>query len=177
MHRSTICKAFVLVAAVQLLPVCTLAVDDAAVRDMQRRLQVLEDREEIRSLLIEYGRTLDARDFKAFSELFAQDTGTWDGGMGVAKGPEAIRKLMEETIGRNTGGIRSPNFHLFDNVVITVDGDRATAVSKWSFIVQGEDNRPQWVYLGHYHDTFIRENGRWKFLLRKVTGAIPGEQQ
>jgi hypothetical protein len=58
-----------------------------------------------------------------------------------------------------------------------VDGDRATAVSKWSFIVQGEDNRPQWVYLGHYHDTFIKENGRWKFLLRKVTGAIPGEQQ
>jgi ketosteroid isomerase-like protein len=162
---------------VQLLPVRTMAVDDAAVRDMQRRLQVLEDREEIRALLIEYGRTLDARDFRAFSELFARDGGTWDGGMGVAQGPEAIRKLMEETIGRNTGGVSSPNYHLFDNAVITVDGDQAAAVTKWSFVVQGEDNRPQWVYLGHYHDTFIKEDGRWKFLLRKVTGAIPGDQK
>lgn len=144
--------------------------------DIESRLQVLEDREAIRDLLLEYGRTLDARDFKGFSELFAREVGEWNGGMGDAKGPEAIRKLMEETIGNNTGGINSPNFHIFSNETIDVKGDRATAVSKWAFVVQGDDGRPQWVYLGHYNDTLIREDGRWKFLLRKVSSDIPGEK-
>ena len=170
-------KFLLIVLTVNLLPMNVFAVNSGAVRDMERRLQILEDKEAIRDLMMEYGKTLDARDFKSFSELFAEDGGEWNGGMGIAKGPAAIRKLMEETIGNNTGGVRSPNFHIFNNEIITVSGDRATAVSKWTFVNQGEDNRPQWVYLGHYHDTFIKENGRWKFLQRKVTGAIPGEQQ
>ena len=141
--------------------------------DIELRLRVLEDKEAIRDLLLEYGRTLDTRDFKAFSELFARDVGEWNGGMGVARGPEAIHKLMEETIRGEPGA----NFHIFSNETIKVDGDRATAVSKWAFVVQGGDGRPQWVYLGHYHDILIREEGSWKFLQRKVTSDIPGEKQ
>ena len=142
--------------------------------DLAARLQVLEDREAIRELLIEYGRTLDERDFEAFSKLFSSNGGEWNGGMGVARGPAEIREMMENTIGRNTLGINAPNFHIFNNETIEVDGDTATAVSKWSFIVQGDDQRPQWVYLGHYHDKLVRENGIWKFRQRVVTGAIPG---
>ena len=154
-----------------------IAAGQGTVEGIEKRIQQLEDREAIRSLLIEYGKTLDARDFRAFSELFAEN-GVWDGGMGVAKGPAAIQKLMEDTIGSNSNsGLGSPNFHIFNNEVIVVDGDRATATTKWSFVAQGENKRPQWIYLGHYNDTLIRENGRWKFLLRKVTGAIPGEQE
>jgi len=140
--------------------------------ELESRLQILEDREAIRDLLLEYGRTLDSRDFKAFSELFARGVGEWNGGMGVARGPAAIRKLMEETIKGEPGN----NFHIFNNETIDVNGDRATALSKWTFVVKGEDGRPQWVYLGQYHDILIRENGRWKFLQRKVTGDIPGEK-
>ena len=141
--------------------------------EIESRLQVLEDKEAIRDLLMDYGRTLDARDFKSFSELFARDVGEWNGGMGVARGPQAIRKLMEETITGKPG----VNFHIFNNESIDVDGDRATAVTKWTFVVQGDDGRPQWVYLGHYNDILIREDGRWKFLQRKVTGDIPGESK
>ena len=173
---SHLLRVFLLVI-LPLLPVPGYPADTVAQDDLEQRLQRLEDREAIRDLLMEYGRTLDARNFKSFSELFADDGGEWNGGMGVAKGPAAIRKLMEETIGNNTGGVRSSNFHIFNNEIITVSRDRATAVSKWTFVNQGEDNRPQWVYLGHYHDTFIKADGRWKFLQRKVTGAIPGEQQ
>src|SRR3970282_1300439 len=48
------------------------------------RVQVLEDREEIRELLLAYGRALDSRDFIAFSELFAEDEGEWIGGLASA---------------------------------------------------------------------------------------------
>src|SRR5262249_36530418 len=43
------------------------------------QLRVLEDKEEIRELLIAYGRDFDKRDFAAYAQLFAKD-GVWTGG-------------------------------------------------------------------------------------------------
>jgi len=171
-----ICRinSILITVVLAVLPLQLFAAESAS--DSESRLRVLEDREAIRALLVEYGRTLDARDFKGFSELFASGVGEWNGGMGVARGPESIRKLMEQTIGNNTSGTNSPNFHIFSNETINMNGDRATALSKWAFVVQGNDGRPQWVYLGHYDDIFLREEGRWKFLQRKVTSDIPGEK-
>ncbi len=142
---------------------------------LESRVQKLEDREEIRQLLMDYGRFLDQRDFRAFSELFAKTVGEWIGGMGQAKGSQAIRELMESTIGKDMSLTRS--CHLFTNETIHINGDRATAVTKWIFVVPGESNRPQPVFLGHYEDSMIRENGRWKFLRRVVRADIPTDNQ
>ena len=142
---------------------------------LESRVQKLEDREEIRQLLMDYGRFLDQRDFRAFSELFAKTEGEWIGGMGRAKGSQAIRELMESTIGRNSSKTRS--VHLFTNETIHINGDQATALTKWIFVVPGESNRPQLVFLGHYEDSMVRENGRWKFLRRVVHADIPTDNQ
>ena len=140
---------------------------------LETRLQRLEDREEIHQLLMDYGRFLDRRDFVAFSQLFAEKEGEWIGGLGQAKGAPAIRKLMEDTIGKDAKKQAPPNYHLFGNEIIRVDGDRATALTKWMFVVQGDSGRPQPFYLGHYEDSMVRENGQWKFLRRMVFGDIP----
>lgn len=141
---------------------------------MDSRLRRLEDREEIRRLLLDYGRTLDQRDFKAFSSLFAQDAEyAGGGGMGVIKGPEAIAKSLEAVILQNPTGFRSPNFHLFSNEVIEIRGDEAVAVSKGMFVVPRADNRPEIVMLAAYDDVLTRESGRWKFRKRTVRGEIP----
>ncbi|MBN1570163.1 MAG: nuclear transport factor 2 family protein [Acidobacteria bacterium] len=145
-------------------------------RTVESRLQELEDREEIRQLLKDYGRFLDQRDFASFSQLFAEKEGEWIGGMGQAKRPKAIQKLMEDTIGKNTEGISMPNFHLFTNEIIHLRGNQADATTKWIFVVQGEKGSPQWVYLGHYEDSLLRENGRWKFLKRVVHADIPSDK-
>jgi hypothetical protein len=134
------------------------------------RIQRLEDCEEIRQLLNDYGKYLDKRDFAPFSQLFAEKDGEWIGGMGSAKGSAAIRKFMEEKIGINAG---LPNLHLFMNEIIDVNGNLANAVTKWIFVMQGDAKRPQMVYIGHYQDMLIRENGRWKFLKRQVISDIP----
>ena len=143
------------------------------------RLQALLDRNEIRDVIYAYGRTLDARDWEAFSNLYAEE-GEWIGGMGKGHGRAVIRKMMEDTIGSTPGGKLAAtggqsNFHLFTNVSIHVDGDKATAVTKWMFVVNAE-NRPEPFYLGHYDDTFIRENGSWKILTRTVYGDIPAAE-
>ncbi len=49
------------------------------------RVQRMEDVEEIRIVLTEYGKTLDARDFAAYSQLFAKD-GEWVGGFQNGEG-------------------------------------------------------------------------------------------
>lgn len=149
--------------------------DDDEVTAARGRLQQLEDREAIRQLLMDYGRFLDQRDFESFSNLFAQKDGEWNGGMGVAKGPQAIRRLMEETIGKNTEQTAAPNFHIFTNETIQLNGDSAEATTKWIFVIQGAGGQPQPLYLGHYEDSMVREKGRWKFLRRVVHADIPSD--
>ena len=141
---------------------------------IETRLQRLEDREEIRQLLIEYGRTLDRRDFQEFSKLFSRDAEYAGGGGGSAiKGPEAIGKFLEEIFRNNPTGLGYPNFHIFSNTTIQVEGDEATALSKGAFVVRGNNDRPETVMLATYHDVLIREDGAWKFKRRIVEGEIP----
>jgi hypothetical protein len=145
---------------------------------IEARLRMLEDREEIRQIMINYGRTLDQRDFAGFSKLFAKDAEYGGGaGNGMIKGPEAIAKLLEDTFQKNPTNLNTPNFHLFCNETIQVKGDQATAFSKGIFVVRGDDNKPDVVMLATYRDVFIRENGVWKFKRRIVQGDIPAMQQ
>jgi uncharacterized protein (TIGR02246 family) len=136
------------------------------------RVQVLEDREAIRALILEYGQAHDHRDYRTFASLFATN-GEWVGGLGSAKGPQAIFELMDKTIGHNPQPNGSGTFHVMTNDQIKIDGDRASATTKWIYITPGADNAPRMVYLGRYEDQFIREKGAWKFLRREAPADIP----
>jgi uncharacterized protein (TIGR02246 family) len=157
-----------------LIQIPAQAADMASIESLSARLQLLEDREEIRALILSYGQAHDGRDYRTFADLFAQE-GEWIGGLGVAKGPEAIFKLMDESIGHNPLPNGSGTFHIMTNEQIILDGDRASSTTKWTYVTAGENNEPTWVYLGHYDDTFIRENGVWKFLSREAPADIPVE--
>lgn len=152
--------------ALALLPVALGQPKSASV---ESRLQRLEDIEEIRAVLIDYGRFLDARDFASYSRLFAKD-GEWVGGFGTVKGPAAIQVFMEKNIpGPNT----AHNYHLLSNFEIEVHGDTATAWSRWAFVVPGPDGKPVIAQGGRYDDLLIRENGRWKFKRRTASNDLP----
>lgn len=148
-----------------------IAADDS----LEQRVRVLEDRESIRTLLLDYGRHLDNRDWESFATLFARDGGTWDGGMGVARGREDILRMMVDTIGSGNSGANGQgldNLHVLGNEVIAVDGDTATAVSKWIFVMTAPEGGPDVVLVGRYEDQLVREDGQWKFRLRKVGSDI-----
>jgi uncharacterized protein (TIGR02246 family) len=143
-------------------------------KSIEARLQALEDREAIHNLMIDYGRTLDQRDFAGFARLFAQDAEYGGGGSGgVTRGPEAITKLLQDTFQKNPTGVKTPNFHLFSNESIQLDGDLALGLSKGAFVVPGDNNQPAMVMLATYKDVFVRRNGIWKFKQRMVQGDIP----
>ena len=144
----------------------------AELEALAARVQVLEDREDIRALILAYGAAHDHRDYRTFAALFATQ-GEWVGGLGSAKGPEAIFELMNRTIGHDPKPNGSGTFHVMTNDQIKIDGDRASATTKWIYITPSDDNAPKLVYLGHYDDQFIRENGAWKFLRREAPADIP----
>src|SRR2546430_536248 len=68
--------------------------------ELRERLRLLEDKEEIRNLIQDYRRTLDDRDLRAFSELFAA-AGTWTGRSGTATGPAGIYSMLAEALPDN----------------------------------------------------------------------------
>jgi uncharacterized protein (TIGR02246 family) len=154
-----------LLAGAMLSPVGMQAQSDKA---LAARIQKLDDVEEIRLLLLTYGRALDAHDFTTYSNLFAKD-GEWVGGLGVSKGPAAIKALMEKSFPDKPGG----TYHLMSNFMIDVHGDTATGWSRWTFVSGGTDKKPIIAIAGHYDDTFVREAGHWKFQRRTAPADIP----
>jgi len=143
----------------------SLAAQTKSKESAEARLQRFADKEEIANVLLAYGRALDDRDFAAYSSLFAAD-GEWVGGFGAVKGPASIKAFMEKNMG--TGGNTSHNYHLLSNFVITVNGDAATAWSRWAF-VQPQERGAVIAQAGRYDDTFVRENGAWKFKKRTAS--------
>jgi 3-phenylpropionate/cinnamic acid dioxygenase small subunit len=142
-----------------------VSADDITLR---ARLQRLEDLEEIRELLVEYARCLDAGDYAAYSELFTDD-GVLAAQLGEATGREAIRALLEDRL--QDGGDRALRaaVHVIGQPVIRVDGDEATSRVVWFFVTYDDGNYPLILQLGHYEDVLARERGRWRFKRRTIT--------
>jgi uncharacterized protein (TIGR02246 family) len=140
---------------------------------IESRLQKLEDIEEIRTLLLNYGKTLDTRDLKAYSELFTKD-GEWSGGFGSVKGRADLLPFMQKNVG--TAPNTAKTYHLLTNFDITVNGTTATAVSRWSYVIPNPDKKPTLEHSGRYEDTIVREDGKWKFQKRVVLNDLPPVQ-
>ena len=150
----------------------------AAQTSLEARVQKLEDQEAIRNLLIEYGHDLDTLDLVAYSNLFAKE-GTWKGGIGSAKGPAAILAMLQKATAKAPpyDPLKVRSFHMMTNAYIQVDGDRAKGRSKWTFFGRTDDNKVVPRLAGHYDDTFIREDGKWKFLSREAPHDIPNPDE
>jgi uncharacterized protein (TIGR02246 family) len=139
------------------------------------RLQVLEDRDAIRALLVSYASTLDNRDFAGFEQLWAKDAEFVGGGSNSAKGPSAIRDLLEGLLKKNGAPMPGRDFHLVMNQTVDVTGDTAVGFSRGTWVVTNPENRLQVSIIANYYDQFVREGGRWKFKRHQIGGAPPAE--
>lgn len=150
---------------------------EARVYQLESRLQRLEDTDAIRDLLVEYGRLLDTGDWVGYSQLFARK-GTWSGSFGTATGPTEILAMLRKSLGSvppyDATKVRS--FHLMTNCVIHIEGDRASATSRWTNFGRTDDNKLVPRLAGRYEDVFVREDGKWKFLSRLAPRDIPNPE-
>jgi len=152
---------FCLALAVILAGIGNYAYTDILAPTLEARVQRLEDIENIRALLVEYGRDLDKRDLVAYSHLFAKD-GIWEGGMGKAQSPAGIERLVRGGFAKLPP--RHNDFHIMSSMDIRITGpDSAVAWSRWTYVVQGKDGKPTPFLAGHYEDVLTKVDGVWKF--------------
>lgn len=137
--------------------------------DPQERLQRLEDMEEIRRLLADYGAMLDGRDAAGFAALFAQE-GEWTSPPAFrSKGPAAIQAMIERLL---ANGPAEGQSHILTNFRIDVDGDTATAASRFYVVSATSEGAPRVRLSGRYDDKLVREGGHWRFLHRALTPEL-----
>lgn len=140
---------------------------------LMARLQVLEDREAIRALLVSYARTLDERDFAGFEQLWARDAEFVGGANNSAKGPAAIRDLLQSLLKVNAAPVTGRDWHLVMNQTVEVTGDTATGFSRGTWVVTDPEKQLRISIIANYYDQFVREGGRWKFRRHQIGGTPP----
>jgi hypothetical protein len=136
------------------------------------QVQELMDKQAIHELLMNYGRTLDSRDFAGFEKLFARDA-EYGGSTNMTKGPAAIRASLEAALKQNGAPAPGRDWHFFFNETVNVHGDEATAVSMGAFFVRAENNKLESNSFAIYDDRLIREDGAWKFKRRRLGATLP----
>jgi uncharacterized protein (TIGR02246 family) len=138
-------------------------------RELAARVQRLEDLFEIQQLFIDYGEHLDAGDFDAYSQLFAEDGEVVLGPMGRATGRAAIKELMARQLSDRVG----TTFHIVSSPRVAVAGDSATATVMWSVAVTGDDGLARLSMVGHHIDVLTRTSDGWKFQRRTGVMNLP----
>jgi ketosteroid isomerase-like protein len=133
------------------------------------RLKRLEDLAEIHQLFIDYGAHLDAGDFDAYASLFASGGKLMLGPLGRAEGRAEIRALMQRVL----AGGQGMAFHIISSPVVHLSGDTAQATVMWTVVGRGDDGQPRLTMVGKHHDELVREDGRWRFQVRRGQIDIP----
>ncbi len=161
------------VAALALVPLAGCS-DSAA---LEARVQALEDHQAIQRVITNYSAYLDARDYDGYVGLFTED-GVWANGATRREGQAEIREMLTGLFGEvEPGFVNLSSFHQIGNFEIDVDGDTATAKSRFVFVMRGEGGAPTPSLSGQYHDRLVRVDGTWKIAERVDHTVMPTAEE
>ena len=144
---------------------------------LEARLDRVEAELAIRAILVDYAAFLDARDYAPYVALFTPD-GEWENHNGHYKGRDAIVAMLTSQLGPD--GSPNPNsYHLITNIRVTIDGDRATASSRFHFVMRDrESGSPRIILGGTYDDQLLRQrDGDWQIRRRLATDLMPSPEE
>ncbi|MFB0613593.1 nuclear transport factor 2 family protein [Aurantiacibacter poecillastricola] len=163
-------RSFVIAALLASAPAVASAQEARA--SLEQRVQRVEDELAIRRVIADYAAFLDRRDYEAYSNLFTPD-GEWTKPEGGGqRGRANIRAMLEGVMGP-ANSPNAENYHLVSNPRIELDGDRATATSRYIFVMRGPRGEPTPALTGIYHDDFVRRDGQWKIARRIAEDIMP----
>ncbi|RFU29319.1 hypothetical protein B7463_g7003, partial [Scytalidium lignicola] len=138
------------------------------VEQLQRRLQILEDKDALTTLLNRYCNIADAKDWQGYADCYVEDAVMTFESWGDVVGRDAIRKASSAE--QIFEGLQ----HSMTNMEFKVDGsDRATGSSYLWFCATPETAKPgiNYAFGGPYKFEFIRTNDGWRISrmrLRKI---------
>lgn len=128
----------------------------------------------IQNLIARYAELVDDGDFAAVGMLLADATFT--GGAGSVSGRDAIENMLRDSLIVYDDGTPRTK-HITTNVAIEIDEESGTAVSRSYFTALQAlaDLTLQPIVSGRYQDRFERQDGRWRFVERRVLTDLVGD--
>ncbi len=121
-------------------------------------------------MVASYGARLDAGDLDGVAALFRN--ATWRSGTRTLIGTAAIRAVYDDVILYD--GVPSTR-HVMSDVVVDLDGARATSRCSFTVFQARPDFPLQAVLVGRYHDAFACVEGTWEFRERVVHADLLGD--
>ena len=137
-----------------------------------------EDWHAINMLLTTYAELVDAARFADVGAMFEHATYRVEHAdtmqVSSCEGSTEVQAFCEQTRVYPDGTPRTK--HVVSNVIIEIDGDRATARSYVTVFQQTDVLPLQPIASGRYIDRFERAAGRWRFADRLISGFLLGDR-
>jgi len=132
--------------------------------------------EAIRRLLHRYAECIDAADFAAVGELFAEGEIRAAGLERPVRGAEAVRRLYESANRVHPDGTLRTR-HVVSNEIVDVDASGGSASARSYYVVyQATPRLPlQPIVAGRYRDRFQCTDGAWRFAERVIEVDLVGD--
>lgn len=142
-----------------------------SLEDLEKRVQVLEDLEQIRKLHQHYIDLMDNLRYEEVLDLFTDDACVEVRNSGVKRGRKELGEIYLGVLAKIRGPERFDG-HMAIEPDITVDGDSA----KGTWLIYMLFSRPsiQWVQ-GRNECEYRKENGKWKIARLKFTRTLASD--
>ena len=137
----------------------------------------MEDVYEIQKLMYSYCWLIDAGDLDGVCELMKDADVASEGRVYVHRDPEKYRKFFLSDVMIHDDGTPKTS-HMCINPVVEVAPDGLTATGKsYTVVVQGVTGQffPRIVWVDRKLDTFVKEDGKWKFRTRNFVTRAEGD--
>lgn len=131
--------------------------------ELVKRVQAIEDLEEIKKLHQKYIDLMDKLRYKEVLDLFVEDASVEVRNWGVLKGKEGLTEVYINRLGRRKE--RSEG-HFVVEPDITVEGDSARGT--WLLYMLFSKPAGEWVQ-GRNEAEYIKVGGKWKIKSMKFT--------
>ncbi len=132
-------------------------------RELSKRIQILEDLEAIKTLHHEYIYSLNNRQWEETTDCFTEDAVAQIWRHPRCNGKVEIHRLFVETMSKINSG-KGRDGHFATMPVIKVDGNRARG--HWLLYILIADpvtgNAARWMQ-GRYECEYAKNAGQWKF--------------
>ncbi len=126
----------------------------------------MSDRADITEVLLRYATGIDRRDWDTFRTAFTADCVLDYGEIGSFAGVAAVTEFMEQS-----HSMAGHTMHRLSNIVVTLDGDRATARTYVDGLILAPDNASGVNAVGIYDDDLLRTDHGWR-IARRVFTAV-----
>ena len=142
-----------------------------SLEDLEKRVQAIEDLEEIKKLHQNYIDLMDNLQYEEVLDLFTEDAAVEIRNWGVKRGRKEMSEVYIGILAKYQGTTRVDG-HMVIEPDITVDGN--TAKGTWLVYILFSKSTIQWVQ-GKNECEYRKEDGKWKISKLKFTRTLASD--